>query len=307
MRASQASPFFKRLDSFWSQRPRWQTAVTNQTVCLLARSGAFSTDRLGRVEYFVARMLGQPLSLHAWERMTFNDKIMYRRLRVRDPRFAVFGDKLRTQDYVTERLGEGCVPNVLRVAEQAEAFSDLVGPFVLKANHGSGWVIIVDTPRVLTPGERIQAQSWIAADYATDRREWAYHRARPLLYAEEFLTPGPPPDYKFHVFDGIPKVVQVDIDRFADHRRVFMQPDWVPLGTSRYPLPCDRQPKPPNLDKMLTWASALAENIDFLRVDMYDMGDRVLVGELTCYPGAGRDRFRPKSLDGWLGSQWARP
>jgi hypothetical protein len=307
MRASEANPFFRCLDSFWDQRPRWQTAVTNQAVCLLARGGGLSTDSLGKAEYLLARILGQPLSARAWERMTFNDKIMYRRLRIRDPRFAVFGDKLRTQEYVTERLGDGCVPNVLRVADQAEALSDLVGPFVLKANHGSGWVIIVDTPRMLTLEEKARAQSWITADYATGRREWAYHQARPLLYAEEFLTPGPPPDYKFHVFAGTPAAIQVDIDRFADHRRVFMRPDWVPLGTSRYPLPSNTQLKPPNLGRMLKWASILAENLDFLRVDMYDMGERVLVGELTCYPGAGRDRFKPKSLDSWLGSQWATP
>lgn len=307
MKAFQSNSFFGRLGSFWDQRPRWQTALTNQTVCMLARSGAFSTDSLGRVEYLVARLLGQPLSPHAWERMTFNDKIMYRRLRIRDQRFAIFGDKLQTQDYVRERLGERSVPNVLKVADQAEAFSDLMGPFVLKANHGSGWVILVDAPRLLTNEEKALAQSWMATDYGADRREWAYQRARPLLYAEEFLMPGPPPDYKFHVFGGVPKVIQVDIDRFADHRRVFMRPDWVPLGTSRYPLPRYSQPKPPNLDMMLGWASVLADKIDFLRVDMYDMGDRVLVGELTCYPGAGRDRFKPKSLDNWLGRQWAMP
>ena len=62
--------------------------------------------------------------------------------------------------------------------------------------------------------------------------------------------------------------------------------------------------RPTNFGKMLELAERLSAGIDFLRVDLYDMEDRVLVGELTPYPLAGRQRFAPESLDGLFGSWW---
>ena len=58
---------------------------------------------------------------------------------------------------------------------------------------------------------------------------------------------------------------------------------------------------------MLEWASILGQDIDFIRVDLYDLGDRILVGELTPYPNGGNKKFRPGSLDAWLGKAWRGP
>ena len=295
-------------DRFWNNKPRWQSGLVAKIANSLAQNDRLSVETLSRIEYATARILHQPLSPSAWGRMTFNDKVMFRRLRVHDPKFATFTDKLRTRDYVNQRLGQGCTPDLFRVSKDANAFSDLVGPFALKANHGSGWVIIVETARTLTARELESAKSWVSIDYGRSTREWAYALARPLLYAEELLTPFPPPDYKIHTFNGVPRMIQVDTDRFGDHRRILMRPDWTPLGGLGYPLPCGGTPEPPNLKGMLAWASILAEGMDYLRIDLYDMIDRILVGELTCYPGAGSERFRPSSLDVWLGRNWtARP
>jgi hypothetical protein len=299
---------FRRLrdhdDRFWDNNPRWQTVVTKAFMGRVAGSQRFSAPTRARLELAVARMLGQPLSLRAWDRMTFNDKVTYRRLRVRDPKLVVFSDKLRMREYVTERLGDEAVPRLLEVGHEAEAFSDLVGPFALKANHGSNWVILVSEPRVLTEEEKRRARSWLGVDYGATWREWAYCSARRMLYAEELLGSAPPPDFKFFTFEGRPEVVQVDVDRFSSHQRLLLSPEWEPLGTLAYPPPPQPPGRPPNLSQMLEWASILAEGTDFLRVDLYDLGDRVLVGELTCYPESGQGRFRPERLDQWLGNKW---
>ena len=239
--------------------------------------------------------------------MTFNDKVTYRRLVGRDPRFVVFSDKLRARSYVAERLGGASVPRLIAVDDDARAFADLVGPFALKANHGSHWVVLVDSERRLTPDELARSQGWLGKDYGGTWREWGYRYARRLLYVEELLDGAPLPDYKILVFDGGPQVVHVDLDRFGAHRRVLMTPEWSLLGRYDLPLPDVLPERPPNLEQMLEWATVLAGGMNFLRVDMYDLGDRVVVGELTCYPGAGRLRFRPEELDDRLGRLWARP
>ena len=55
---------------------------------------------------------------------------------------------------------------------------------------------------------------------------------------------------------------------------------------------------------MIRLAEKLAEDFDFIRVDMYNIDGRLYVGELTCYPGGGQIRWIPREYDYWLGSMW---
>ena len=47
----------------------------------------------------------------------------------------------------------------------------------------------------------------------------------------------------------------------------------------------------------------LGQDLDFVRVDLYDVGGRVLVGELTPYPTGG-NCYYPAGTDTWLGRAW---
>ena len=75
--------------------PRWQGGVIQPVILRLARRRMPSFEVFLGLEWVTRRILGQPLSLRAWSRMTFNDKVTYRRLRVQDPVFETFCDKLR--------------------------------------------------------------------------------------------------------------------------------------------------------------------------------------------------------------------
>jgi len=63
--------------------------------------------------------------------------------------------------------------------------------------------------------------------------------------------------------------------------------------------------RPSALPRMIAAAQSLADGIDFVRVDFYEIGGRVVFGELTNYPNKGLNRFQPASLDALLGS-WLR-
>jgi hypothetical protein len=62
--------------------------------------------------------------------------------------------------------------------------------------------------------------------------------------------------------------------------------------------------RPANLDKMVRVAEALGAGFEFIRVDLYSVGQRVVFGELTLAPGAGWIPFRPASYDATLGNHW---
>lgn len=62
--------------------------------------------------------------------------------------------------------------------------------------------------------------------------------------------------------------------------------------------------RPSNLDEMLTVASTLSSEFDFVRVDLYSCKNKVIFGEMTFTPVAGLIKFEPKSWDLLFGQKW---
>ena len=111
-----------------------------------------------------------------------------------------------------------------------------------------------------------------------------------------------PEDYKFFCFNGEPAVIQVDLDRFTNHQRVFYDLSWKkqPFGLL-YPY-CERVvSKPDNLATMIDIAKKLSEGIRFCRVDLYSWEKKTIFGEITFFPECGFGRFYPQSYDLHLG------
>lgn len=293
------------------RHPRWQGRAVSPLLRVIGNHRLLAFEKLLGLEYALRRLLGQPLSIRQWDRMTFNDKVTFRRLIVHDPLMQTFSDKLAMRTYVTSRLGEESVPKLLKVDDYVSAFVELPGPYVLKPNHGSGMVTVVGEGQFLSSKQQLEAESWLNVDYCWEEREWGYVGARQLLLAEEFLhgedTSEPPPDYKLFTFEGKVEIVQVSMDRFAEFHWELRRPDWSLVFDSRASNR-NHQPSrsvpPVHLDSMLETASTLGRGIDFVRVDMFDVDGGVLIGELTTYPWGGNLKFRLKGLDRLLGQCW---
>ena len=54
---------------------------------------------------------------------------------------------------------------------------------------------------------------------------------------------------------------------------------------------------------MRTLCKQLSKDFPFLRVDFYDVNDRLYIGELTLYPGAGFIKMEPMEFDYEMG-EW---
>ena len=65
--------------------------------------------------------------------------------------------------------------------------------------------------------------------------------------------------------------------------------------------------RPPALGEMIAIAEVLGAETDFVRVDHFCPGDRIVFGELTNYPLAGAGTFRPAQFDHELGKWWTPP
>jgi hypothetical protein len=124
------------------------------------------------------------------------------------------------------------------------------------------------------------------------------------VLVEELLGDGTgiPLDYKLFVFHGRVRLIQVDSDRFQGHRRSLYTPSWerLPGRFQKYELTPDVE-RPPRLAEMVEIAETLATETDFVRVDLYAIGERIVFGELTNYPEAGNAPLVPAAFDREVG------
>ena len=101
-------------------------------------------------------------------------------------------------------------------------------------------------------------------------------------------------DYKVFCFRGIPKLIQVDSDRFKEHKRNLYTVNWDSLDlTYSYPMG-EYEEKPKQLQIMIDLSKKISVNFEFVRVDFYIHNNKVYVGELTHIPEAANGKFLNK-------------
>lgn len=244
---------------------------------------------------------------------TFNEKIQWLKIFNRNPIYVQLADKYAVRDYVKTKIGEPFLNELIGVwSSPSEIEWDrLPEKFVLKCTHGSGMNILISDKACINQ-HLIQEQLalWLKQDYSKLGREWVYKNIHRKIIAEKYLKDDEgnvPVDYKFFCFNGVPKYVQVDIDRFKNHRRVFFDKLWQRQPFDLYYDSYDGDlAKPKYFELMLDVASKLSSNIPFVRVDLYAIPE-VFFGEMTFYPGNGTEHFYPAEWDLILGDMLILP
>jgi len=254
----------------------------------------------------------------------FSEKVIARKLFDRRPVFSRIADKLLVREFVAERIGRQFLPEVYLVCNRFEQidFDRLPDKFVIKTNHGSGWTLIVDNRETF---DRAAAQKmfhrWMRANYYFHSREFFYKSINRKIMIEEFLqeaSGAPAIDYRFYVYDGAPKFVQIRTGAMNN----FYDRDCQKLpvkyrASSKEPTPTEafrknyhkRNPTaeftfPPNMDRLFDIAGNLGRGFDFIRVDLYNPSGKILTGELTSLPAGGVRPFDPPIYDRIFGETW---
>ena len=241
----------------------------------------------------------------------YSEKIQHRKLFDRRPYLTTTSDKFAMRDYASRILGEDLAPEILfRTGDpRTIPFASLPSRFVVKATHGSGWQrIVTDRDALDTRGLIAECERWLRSDYSHKGDEWFYAEIQPQIIVEELLDDGtgrPPRDVKLFVFNQRVHIVQIDSDRFRRHRRAFFDVDWnrLPIHDRKEELEGPVEP-PSRLGDIIACAEALAHETDFVRIDCYQVGSRIVLGEMTHCPGTGLMQFYPANWDARLGAIW---
>ena len=273
----------------------------------LSRRGAFRWmgDRAFlRLQYFLKR--GKILRLNPPK--TYGEKLQWLKLHDRNPEYCTMVDKIAARDFVAARVGEKyLIPEIARYDRVEDInWEKLPNRFVMKCAHGSSANILCRDKDLLDIEDAKQKlNGWMQRNWFWVSREWPYKDIPARILVETFLPSEEdvPRDYKILCFDGEPKYIIVDFDRFTNHTRNYYDTDWNRLDmTNRHPNYLEPVERPHELDEMLDVARKLSQGVRHLRVDLYAVSGKVYFGELTFYHGYGMEEYSPESFEYEMGS-----
>lgn len=233
---------------------------------------------------------------------TFNQKIQWYKLNYCADNDLVIqcSDKYAVREYVAA-CGYGKYLNgLLGVWDSVEEidWDKLPRQFVIKCNHGCGYNIICKDKTKLDV-KKVDAilRRWMKQDFGLFNIEPHYSKIKKKILCEQYIEPvdqGSLQDYKIFCFNGVPKLIGVYSDRQSSLKRTFFDTEWNIAKVSKK-APEHELAKPRLLDEALSMSRKLSEPFPFVRVDLYDLENTIIFGELTFSPAAGLSRsFSPE-------------
>lgn len=257
--------------------------------------------------------------LPSWKHpKTYSEKLQWLKLYDRRPEYTMMVDKYAVKDYVANKIGAEYVIPTLGVWNAPEdiEWNKLPNQFVLKTTNGGGNEGVVIC-RDKDTFDKKNAIKRLNESYHTDLyevwREWPYKDVPKRVIAEKYIEPNHATndlaDYKFFCFDGEVKGLFVATERQNPNEEVkfdFFDADYNHLPFRQGHDHAKVTPfKPKNFELMKQLAGQLSKGIPHVRVDLYDLGDIVLFGEMTFFHFSGLVKFEPEEWDYKLG-EWLK-
>lgn len=243
---------------------------------------------------------------------TLNEKIQWLKVYGYEPFHTICADKYRMREYLKEKFknNDYQIPVLYITDNWRDINMDVLPdiPFVIKANHTQGDVLIVRKKEDIDIKKlRIDCRWWLRRNLYPISCEPQYKDITPLIMVEKLLLNREgrlPNDYKLHYFNSKLQFVYCSIDREGINKRNIYDADWNPLpftwsepykdsSTLRGP----EIPPPSSFETMKKLASEIAKDFKYVRVDFYDVDGALYFGEITLHHGSGLDVFSPKEYD----------
>lgn len=237
---------------------------------------------------------------------TYNQKIQWLKLYDSTPVKARLSDKYQVREWIKEKIGEEYLIPLLGVWDNFDDidFNKLPDKFALKCNHGSGYNIIVkDKSKLDLAAVRRKVNTWMNEDYSFKSGfELQYTLIPRKIVIEQYIENKNDDlyDYKFWCFDGEVKYIEFISGRYTNQKKLaFYDINWQKQNflSDRAVLDDDVIEKPGNFDLMVKLAETLSKGFNHVRVDFYDVNNKIYFGEMTFTTSSGVCPWQPKEED----------
>ena len=239
---------------------------------------------------------------------TFNEKLNWQKLYDHNPLYTTLVDKYSVKKWVAEKIGDQYVIPTLAVWEKPEdiEWDTLPDQFVLKTTHGGGniGVVICKDKSGIDKSQAIKKLNYsMRQDAYTALREWPYKNVQKRIIAEKFVEDqktGELRDYKFFCTNGVVRALFIATGRQTNKEPYFdyYDADFNHLDLRQcHPMSGRQIEKPVCFEEMKRIASILSTGIPQVRVDLYEVNNRVYFGEMTFFHHGGVVPFHPESWD----------
>ena len=255
--------------------------------------------------------------------VTLNEKIQWLKLNDRTPLHTKCADKYAVREYVKEVIGEEyLVPLSFQTLNPRDIIPGNLPdfPVIIKTNHdGSGGIFIKDKAAVDWKQVQEKLKKRLRKNYYYTTKEWPYKNIKPRIIVEKLLIDergGIPYDYKVHCFHQKVEMIQVDMDRGTSHHyrnwynsRWEREPyKWSSMKDGRMTDPKDSDvEKPKSLDNMIALSESLSKEFAYVRVDWYNINEKLFFGELTFSHDGGFSPIIPREWDKHFGDKLILP
>ncbi|GGK28979.1 hypothetical protein GCM10007962_24040 [Yeosuana aromativorans] len=242
---------------------------------------------------------------------THNERMAKRRFDYTE-KMTRFSDKIAVRKHVSDIIGEDyLVPLLFKMESLTKAIYDqLPNRFVIKANHGSGFNLIVkDKSEYSFETLKQITDKWLNTKYHLIGMELHYKNIKARLLVEELLLDQQgkvPKDYKFYCFKN--KIyLGVFVDRFVDLKAAYFDEKWQNIEypfSSNMIADSSKIKKPKNFNEMIEVVKKLSQPFDFVRMDLYSVNNNIYFGEYTFTPSGGYFVFKDYAKDLEWGTYW---
>lgn len=267
------------------------------------------TNKLHQIYHWVEEMIAKVLGENARYKFIYflrtgkilnlnnpqdlNEKLFWLSRYWRNPLITLCSDKYKVRDFLIEKGCSDILNEQYEVYNNADDidFNTLPNKFVLKCNHGSRMNIIVEDVKQLDINEtRRTLNKWLKFQYGRGT-EWQYKSITPKILAEKYLEgkDGKMIEYQIFCFNGKPMFFLVrndlrhsSVDKQAIEYAISYTIDWKRVYMRKGEEQFDFDlPKPANYEKMIDYAKKLSEGFPQVRVDYYEVDNKLVFGELT--------------------------
>lgn len=248
---------------------------------------------------------------------SFSEKIIHRKFNVEPHILSKFVDKYTVREFVKEKIGAEYLIPLIKVKSSIspEDFDDLPTSFVMKTSNGGGGenvLLVEDKSKLDLNAVCFRFNEYLKIKVGKIVDEHFYDIEKPQIIFEELIKHQDgryPSDYKLHVFNGQESkvIVQVDADRFGNHKRSLFDKNLKRLDFDiqpKYDSIDDTYVFPLNMNELINVAKKLSEQFKYVRVDLYNVDGQIYFGELTFCHGSGWEPLSTKEADYLLGSYW---